>query len=151
DGQTELDEAALRGKFLSGVTEDLFGSMFALDHNGLAEGGKAALDSGGALGQLLFGAGLDLVKLRRFQKKLNGRMSELFLPKGQKPEINKAIGELEQARREIDEACLRSSAYQEQEAARKEAQERGAQIDRGRLATAAELARLERFETALEE
>ncbi len=64
--------------------------MFGIGHEQLTQGGKATLDSGGHLGQLLFGAGMDLSKLRQFQKSLESEMSQLFKRTGEKPTINRA-------------------------------------------------------------
>ena len=60
-GETELEQ------WLGGVDADLFSTMFAIDLDDLARGGRDIIEGGGDLGRLLFSAGSGIVNLREIQ------------------------------------------------------------------------------------
>ncbi|MEO6811499.1 MAG: AAA family ATPase, partial [Isosphaeraceae bacterium] len=116
----DLDDAALN-PFLGRLEKDRFETLFGIDHERLAEGGKAIASGKGHLGQLIFGAGSDLVRLRKLQKELETGWSDLFKKGGQKPPLNQALAELAEARQAIEDASIRSADWAERTASLAEA------------------------------
>ena len=93
-----VDEAALK-RMLGGVSEDLFGQMFGLNHETLRHGGEALLAGKGNLGESLFGAGLGGSGLRQLVDELKKEAEDLFTPQATKRPLNEAIRALADAQR----------------------------------------------------
>lgn len=110
------DEAPLRS-CLSAVDEDLFTSLFGIDHERLVAGGQSILRGGGDVGQSLFAAGLGGASLRTVLEKLDGEAAELFKAQGQNQAINRACREHAEAKKQIAELSLASREYEEHAAA----------------------------------
>src|SRR5262249_18939976 len=126
---SDLDDSLL-DKFLSGVTEDRFAATFGIDHDELTRGGRAIVEGEGNLGQLVFGAGSDLGRLRQFQKRLQADGSSLFKREGKNPPLNQAIIELAEARRAVEAVSIRSTEWFEHRSALDEARRHKEEIDR---------------------
>lgn len=105
-----VEEARLRG-MLGGVDEVTFGQRFGIDYEELRRGGRAVVEGGGDLGNILFAAGSGMADLRDVQKKLEDEADELFRPRAQVPRISKALSDLGEARRMIKEALLPTSEW----------------------------------------
>ncbi|HSF41746.1 MAG TPA: AAA family ATPase, partial [Thermoanaerobaculia bacterium] len=103
--ESPLDDGFL-DRCLQGMEEKLFSSLFGIDHEALIAGGKELLDQHGDVGQALFAAGLGTRSLRKVLQSLDAEANELFLPRGSKPLINRAVGELEETRREVKSTSL---------------------------------------------
>jgi uncharacterized protein YhaN len=98
-------------KFLAGVSQELFSTMFGIDHPALRRGGEEILRGGGEVGQSLFSAALGGVSLRHIQDSLDHEAGQLFLARGQTPKINKSLAEYSAAKRTITEYSLRGEAW----------------------------------------
>jgi len=113
DDEADADEEFLRNRLLGGIDEPLYERTFQIDHSGLSAGGEAAMKAGGEFAKILFGSAIDLASLRAYQKSLEDEIDGLFKPTGQKPTINKAIKEIEEAGRAIEAASIRGADWQE--------------------------------------
>ena len=102
-----LDEAPLR-KALNAVDEELFASLFGINHERLVAGGQSILRGGGDVGQSLFAAGLGGASLRTVLERLDAEAAELFKAHGQNQAINRACREHAEAKKQIAELSLRS-------------------------------------------
>ncbi len=109
--ETLLDDNAL-APFLGGVSRDLFEQMFAIDHQGLIQGGEEIIAGGGRVGQALFATGAGLIQLRRFQHDLTQTMEGLFKPNGSKPRINQIVSSLKTTRKSQKEAQLLAKTWE---------------------------------------
>ncbi|HSK74962.1 MAG TPA: AAA family ATPase [Thermoanaerobaculia bacterium] len=142
-----VDESPIDDSFLDrclqGMEEKLFSSLFGIDHEALIAGGKELLDQHGDVGQALFAAGLGTRSLRKVLQSLDAEANELFLPRGSKPLINRAVGELEETRREVKSTSLSGRDF---EAQRKELERKREESD----ALGREIAGLERERHRLE-
>jgi len=143
-----LPEATLN-KFLAGVGQDLFTTMFGIDHPALQRGGEEILQGGGEVGQSLYSAALGGISLRQIQQSLDQEARQLFLPQGQNPKINKSLTAYRAAKRTIEEYSLTGSTWAQHTHALEEAMaERQAVLDE--LANLGkEQHRLERLRMAL--
>jgi uncharacterized protein YhaN len=107
-----LPDAAL-SQLLAGVSQELFSSMFGIDHFALRRGGEEILQGGGEVGQSLYSAALGGISLRQIQQDLENEARQLFLPAGQNPRINKSLAELRTVRRTIAEQSLAGGEWEE--------------------------------------
>ena len=143
-----LDEMALT-PFLAGVTRELFQTLFGIDHNALVRGGEAILAQQGAVGQLLFSAGLGGQALHSVLAELEQEADALFRPRGSTQTINNALKNYVDLSREGREVSLSSSQWEEQ---RRELEQTTLELDkcRAQLARArSELTRLQRIQRTL--
>ena len=148
DDEQPLDDSSL-DRFLAGVDEDRFKTLFSLDHQELVQGGQALIEGGGLVSMLVFGAGTDLVRLRKLQKTFEEEHGKLFNPRGKNPDLNKAFGDLSEARREIEAASIRSVDWHDRSAAHEEAGHLRDRLDRELADLRRRKARLERIGQAL--
>jgi len=109
-----LDDALL-GKFLHGVEEELFKSMFGIDHAALIRGGEDILKGGGEIGQSLFSAGLGGASVRKVLDELDSEASSLFALRGQKKVINQLLSEYNETRRLIAEHSISGREWSDRE------------------------------------
>lgn len=93
-------------EFWGGVGRELFDTMFAIGHAALRDGGRAITEGSGELGEVLFAAGAGIRHLRDAARELEGRMEEIFKPRGETPRLNKLLIELQRLRQVIREARL---------------------------------------------
>jgi uncharacterized protein YhaN len=105
-----IEEAVLR-RFLGGIDQDAFGTMFAIDNVTLAEGGKAIVEGGGDIGALLFAAGAGISDLRTVQQTLDKEASNLFLARGTTKPLNESLSKLDELRRTVKKDALPSSEW----------------------------------------
>jgi uncharacterized protein YhaN len=111
-GERAIPDSAL-SKFLAGVSQELFSTMFGLDHPALRRGGEDILHGGGDVGQSLFSAALGGVSLRHMQQSLDNEARQLFLPHGQNPSVNKSLAEYKAVKRTIEEYSLAGGKWAE--------------------------------------
>ena len=107
-----LDERVL-AQFLSGVSSDLFETLFGIDHQALIHGGQEILEQKGEVGQALFSAALGSHALHAVLGELDTETKRLFLPAGSKPVINSAIRAHTNFRSEIRKSSLSSREWDE--------------------------------------
>ena len=130
DGEDDapLDESELR-RFLGGVDQNQFGSMFGIDYEQLVAGGKAIISGDGDMGQILFAAGAGMADLHAVQKQLREELDALFKPTGSLPRINKALAELKEARETLKSAQVTTREWTTHNEALKDARRRRAQVE----------------------
>ena len=104
-------------RFLGGINQDTFETMFGIDHERLTRAGEEIRTGQGQLGELLFAAGAGLAGMGHAQKALQQNLDELFLPRGQKPRINKALSELKDTQKELKDRQLSSEEWQKHDRA----------------------------------
>ena len=121
DGRV-LDERQV-GRLLGGVNEDLFTTMFALNHERLRAGGRELLEGTGDLAEQLFGAGLGR-DIHEVLAGLREDAEELFTPRARSKQIHKAINEFKETKRDLRSLVLRPEkwAVAQQELLEKEAE-----------------------------
>ncbi len=102
---------------LNAVGEDLFTSLFGINHERLVAGGQAMVRAGGGVGESLFSAGFGGVSLRDILDKLEGEAGALFKPQGQNQPINQAVRLYKEAREKVAAHSLPSREYEERTAA----------------------------------
>jgi uncharacterized protein YhaN len=130
-----LAEDAL-ARWLGGLDENLYRALFGLDLDGLVRGSEALLEGKGEIGQSLFTAAAGLADLRQLSDQLETETARLFLPRATaKPTINIALRELDEQRKRAREATVRSSAWEQADRARRQAEKKHTELR-------AELARL---------
>lgn len=123
------DEAALQNA-IRAVDDDLFTSLFGINHERLVAGGHGILKGGGDVGQSLFAAGLGGASLRDVLERLDSEAAGLFKPSGQNQTINRACREYKEAKDEIVKHALATRDYEERSATLQHARQ-----ERDRVAT----------------
>ena len=108
DGRV-LDERQV-GRLLGGVNEDLFTTMFALNHERLRAGGRELLEGTGDLAEQLFGAGLGR-NIHEVLAGLHEDAEELFTPRARSKQIHKAINEFRETKRDLRSLVLRPEKW----------------------------------------
>jgi uncharacterized protein YhaN len=148
DAQTPLDPSQLE-QFLGGVDQDLFSTLFGIDHHTLVKGGKEIAEGGGRLGNVLFAASSGISNLRPLQEHLRTESDELFKPGGRNQRIPKAISELRDAQNQIKSLQLPSDRWARSEQARCEALSEKDRLDARWREKDRESSRLTRIRSAL--
>lgn len=143
-----IDEAALK-RLLGGVSEELFGLMFGLNHETLRRGGEALLAGKGNLGESLFGAGLGGSGLRQLVDELKKEAEELFTPQATKRPLNEAIRALADAQRRAKDQSLSSEVWLKQKQGLEEAMGERGRIEGRTRELQAQQNRLRRAKRAL--
>ena len=136
-------------RFLGGVDEDLFCSLFGIDHARLQKGGEEILRGGGRLGELLFSTGAGVADLRATQERLEAEMDALFKSTGRNPQINQAIAALKDARQALKEAQLSVDEWRRHDEDLRDAQEQKRTLDQQLREKQSQAARLTRIRDAL--
>jgi uncharacterized protein YhaN len=108
-------------RFLAGMNEDTFKTLFGIDHERLTRAGEEIRTGQGQLGELLFAAGAGLAGLRRAQQTLQEGLDNLFKPRAQNPRINKGLTEFRDAQEELKQHQLPSEEWQRHDRAHHEA------------------------------
>ena len=112
DEQSELDPAKLAA-MLRGVDSETFSRQFGISHAELVAGGRAILEGGGDLGEMLFAAGSGTGALRKVRQRLEEDMRELFIPRGSRGALNRLLAEHQENQRQIRQLQLLPRAYEE--------------------------------------
>jgi uncharacterized protein YhaN len=115
----DVDNQAKNGaevqKFLSGLQQEQFRNMFALDHVRLREGGESLLQSEGDVGESIFTAASGISVLREVLQELEKTSRDLYLKSGSKPPINEALREEKDLTKKINENQLRVQQWKQLE------------------------------------
>jgi uncharacterized protein YhaN len=148
DDKAVLAEEVVR-KFVNGIDEDAFATMFGIDHADLVRGGREIIGGGGSLGQVIFAAGSGVVNLREIQQDLQAEAEDLFKPSGQKPRINEALGSFIKNRQELREAQLPGQLWTRHDQALRNAQARIRVVNQDLVDKQRGRHRLERIREAL--
>lgn len=116
DDSSVVPEACLT-RFLGGMNQDTFETLFGIDHERLTQAGEEIRTGQGQLGELLFAAASGLAGLSQAQQKLQKELDDLFRPRGQNQRINKALAELRSIQEELRRRQLSSDEWQKHERA----------------------------------
>jgi uncharacterized protein YhaN len=142
-----LDEAVL-ARLLGGVTEEMFRTMFGLDHESLRRGAEALLEGRGDLGESLFEAGLGGPALHTLRKDLADEAEAIYTQKSRTRPLNEALRVFLEAQKRVRHESTAASAWLEQERALEAATAELAEIERALADKRALAARLERVRRA---
>ncbi|RKZ92200.1 MAG: chromosome segregation protein SMC, partial [Gammaproteobacteria bacterium] len=143
-----LEETILK-PYLQGVSEELFNSLFGIDHQALLQGGKEILQEKGELGQTLFSAALGSKALHSVLAGLDKEASDLFLARGSKQRINSAIKHYNELKKEIAALSLSSTKWDEQRLALQKINHELASVQTQLGQNRAEINRLQRIQRVL--
>jgi len=125
---TELTDQPLSDESLSqmlgGLDEALYHSLFGLDLDGLTQGSEALLSGKGEIGQSLFEAAAGMSSLQQLLAHLDGEASNLFRPRASSSVIHIAIRELEEKRKLARDAMVRTSAWEQADRTKRQAEEK---------------------------
>jgi len=149
DDSADLPEESLT-PFLGPLTEKLFETQFGLDRDRLSISSKEMRESGGELGRLLFGVGLDLGTLREFQTRLGKDADDLFTSsRAPSKQIPKLIQEYKSACAALRDHSLPVAQWTEAQEELARLHEERRQLDASVLAANRERSRLGRIEVAI--
>ena len=107
-----LDDQAL-APALQGVTAELFGTLFGIDHQALRRGGQEILEQKGEVGQALFSAALGSQVLHAVLGQLDDEADSLFRPRGSRQTINAALKSYAETTKAIRGHSLSSNVWEE--------------------------------------
>ncbi|UTF51882.1 AAA family ATPase [Desulfomicrobium sp. ZS1] len=100
--------------FLQGLGQDLFASMYGINHETLVQGGQGILDQQGEVGQALFAAGAGFASLKSVLAGLDAEADELFRPRGVNKAITQALGHYKELQARLRGVSLGSQEWQRQ-------------------------------------
>lgn len=140
-----LPDGTLDG-WLRGLDERSFLTRFGLDQERLELGAEALL---GGSEEGLFAAGTAGADVRKLLDELEERAGLLYLPRGAKPRLNRALAQLSDAAKAVRLAVRPPEKWREQKKAHEAATERVRAIDAERTARRAEQKRLSRLASVL--
>lgn len=147
DGKSTIPSNALDA-FLGDITEERFVELFGLSHSALRDGGREIADGEGHLGEALFAAASGLTGLRKLRKSIVETREALYLPRAQKPSLNVAKKEYEEAKDRLKKELVSAP---EVEKWTKQAEEARVSIEKWKKVrddTQAELRNLQRVSSA---
>ncbi|HSN98649.1 MAG TPA: AAA family ATPase, partial [Candidatus Nanopelagicales bacterium] len=142
------DDTLLR-PFLGGVGEELFRTMFGLDHETLRQGAEALLAGRGDVGESLFGAGLGGAALHQVLTELREEAERLFTPRGKVKPLNDALRALHEAQKRVRDAGTLPAVWEGQKREIAETEAARAGVDAEHRAARAEEKRLGRAQRVL--
>lgn len=146
-GET-IDQDVIDG-LMHGVGREHFERLFCVDHDELRTGSEELLDAEGEIGRLVFGSTLGVGSVAAALRRLDERATELFSPRGRKPEVNAALARF---RALMDQARDQRVRSRELDVLRDSFRLAGTdveQVRRDRATADAELTRLQRLRTTL--
>jgi uncharacterized protein YhaN len=100
--------------FLQGLGQDLFASMYGINHETLVQGGQGILDQQGEVGQALFAAGAGFASLKSALAGLDAEADELFRPRAGSKAITQALGHYKDLQARMRGVSLGSQEWQRQ-------------------------------------
>jgi len=109
-----VDEGIIRN-FLDGVEQDIFKTMFGLDHRGLTQGGEDLLSGGGKVGESLFAVVSGGKSLQEIIGEMENEASQIFKSGGSKPELNILISEYKKVKKEIQNSSVAAREWEAKE------------------------------------
>ena len=110
-------EPAVLAPFLHGIEQDLFTTLYGIDHETLVRGGQDILDQQGEVGQALFAAGTGLASLKSIVDELEGERDNLFKPRGSSQAITMALAQYKDLQTQIKQVTLSSREWQDHQRA----------------------------------
>ncbi len=135
--------------FLHGVGEEVFETLFGIDHPALVRGGEEILKQRGEIGQALFSAALGSQSLHAVLERLRAEADALFRPRGSTQKINAAVKQYQQLKKEIQRHSLSSREWEARQQAWEQAGQELATVESKLRHARAEMHRLKRLQRAL--
>lgn len=149
DAQDQPLPAEALAPYLQGLGQDLFSSMYGINHETLVQGGQSILDQEGEIGQALFSAGAGFASLRAVIDGLEREADGLFRPKATSREINLAVSHYKELQSRLRQASLGSQEWTRHRQALAQAEEELRVLTSRGLELEREIHRLERLGRAL--
>ncbi len=149
DAQDQLLSADALAPFLHGLGQDLFASMYGINHETLVQGGQGILDQQGEVGQALFAAGAGFASLKSVLGGLDADADELFKPRASSKEITQALAQYKELQARLRAVSLGSQEWQRQCRSLAQTEEELRQLTTRRLEIGRELHLLERLSRSL--
>jgi uncharacterized protein YhaN len=136
-------------KYLQGLGEEYFSSLFGIDYESLVRGGEDILKVDGKLGQALFSAGMGGRRLHGILQGLEGEAEGLFKARGRLQHINQLLKDYKDLKKEIAELSLSANEWSSHHRAYHKSLREKAELDQQLRNLETERSRLERLERAL--
>lgn len=111
DGEALPDD--LLSAALGGLTEDVYGALFQVDHDTLVQGGAELLQGRGEIGASLFAAAAGIASLHGTLADLDAEADRLFNPRGRTSVLHKALADLREAEKRLRDTTLRPARHRE--------------------------------------
>ena len=111
DDQPLPDE--LLAAALGGLTEDVYGALFQVDHDTLVQGGAELLQGRGEIGASLFAAAAGIASLHNTLANLDQEAERLFNSRGRTSVLHKALSDLRGAEKRLRDTTLRPARHRE--------------------------------------
>ncbi|MCA8999176.1 MAG: AAA family ATPase [Planctomycetaceae bacterium] len=145
--QDPIDESKLTA-LMPAVSEDLFRSMFGIDHPGLRAGGESIAKGEGHVGQLLFSAG-GVIHLRERQQRLQSAAEAFLTSSGRSGEIVQLLKTLQEKRDQLKEVSVSVDRWNELSQRKIAAQAKKREVEAEQTCRQTECNRLQRLHDAL--
>jgi uncharacterized protein YhaN len=100
--------------FLQSMGQDVYASMYGINHETLVQGGQGILDQEGEVGQALFAAGAGFASLKSVLAGLDADADDLFKPRATSKAITQAIGHYKELQARMRAVSLGSQEWQRQ-------------------------------------
>ena len=142
-------DSSILAPFLRGMDQEVFETLYGIDHEILVRGGRDILDQKGEVGQTLFSAGAGVSSLREILDALDEEADQLFTPRGYTKAINKAISHYNELKKKVREAILPGRQWKEVEKGLKQTQADLAIVEQHKRETDIERQHIERLKQAL--
>lgn len=142
-------DPVLLAPFLQGMEQEMFESLYGIDHEALIRGGQDILDQKGDVGQAIFAAGAGLTSLHTLLEELEGEGDDLFRPRASTKAINEALAQYRDLQTQMKQTLLSSREWKEHQRALQKAERGQAETKDLRGEKDREKHRLERLRRAL--
>jgi uncharacterized protein YhaN len=106
-------DPALLVPYLKGLEQELFDSLYGIDHGALVRGGQEILNQKGDVGQAIFAAGAGLTSLKSVLDELENEGDDLFRPRGSTMAINEALSHYRDLQTQLKQGLLSSQVWQD--------------------------------------
>ncbi len=136
-------------KYIGGVTQEQFHTLFGINHETLRRGGMQLVAGGGDLGESLFAAGTGITDLRNIAQSLQNEAQETFKPRGSTQLLNILITNYKNAKKNRNELSLSSREWGSHEKTLNEAKAKREKIRTRLKRLRSDKGRLERLKEAL--
>jgi uncharacterized protein YhaN len=142
---------AVMSELVGGIGQELFDSVYGLDHERLRSGGEALLKGGGDIGASLFDAGLGGHGIHRVLAELETEADALFKPRARtKPALNVALDNYREAVRACRDQLQAPEQWQRQKEELEQKRRDRAELEASRRGAREQFLRLSRIGKALE-
>lgn len=142
-------DPALLYPFLHGLEQDLFTTLYGINHETLVKGGQGILDQQGEVGQALFAAGTGLASLKTIVDELEAEGDNLFRPRGSSQAITVLVTQYKELQSQLKQVTLSSREWQDHQRSLDDAVKKLGSVNELRSKLTREKRQLERLKQAL--